>query len=380
MPIKRVLISDVASDAGAVAAKSLVAAGFEVVTANLRRPPPGLHSRYSTLDYLVSGPNRPEFEKNLLNLVQRIRPDVFLPLSTKFAFAASRNLDRLLALTALNNPDVNAFLAAYRKSLCMAECRKLGIPCPLGYSHDEALRMLQYGHGETVVVKPDFDAGAAKGVRFVTDPQSLCEAEADCVGRFGPPLIQQYIPGGPEAMKTIVLLFSVESRLTAAFTTRKIRQWPATGGQTVVSISTAEQFLVSQILPFFEKWRWRGPAEVELKFDSRDGRHKVIEINPRFPFYLRLPCQCGLDLPALAVRLAQNIEAISPFGFPAYRVGAKYLSPGLFFRTVAADLRASPKKTFELRRAIRDLQGTIPLVFGMFDDPLPLLARALGIV
>jgi SAM-dependent methyltransferase len=74
------------------------------------------------------------------------------------------------------------------------------------------------------------------------------------------------------------------------------------GGVTACGISTLEQGLVDQFLPFFTNWHWRGPAEVELKRDARDGVFKVIEINPRFPGYLRLPSVCGIELAVLAAR------------------------------------------------------------------------------
>ena len=88
------------------------------------------------------------------------------------------------------------------------------------------------------------------------------------------------------------------------------------------------------MLPFFEKWKWRCAAEVELKLDARDGRYKVIEINPRFPGYLRFAWQCGLDLPMLAARIALGDEHAIADALPRYRVGATYVAPTLFLRTV----------------------------------------------
>jgi D-aspartate ligase len=174
----------------------------------------------------------------------------------------------------------------------------------------------------------------------------------------------------------VLLLFSRESRLVAAFTTRKTRQWPVTGGATAASCSTTEEYLVDQVLPFFEKWRWRGSAEVELKLDCRDGRHKVIEINPRFPGYLRFPCECGLDFPVLAVDLALGSQAASPGAYPAYETGARYLNPGLFVRTVASDLRH--RRVSQLRHAVGDMRGVGCLVLDVLDDPLPLFGRLLS--
>jgi predicted ATP-grasp superfamily ATP-dependent carboligase len=238
--------------------------------------------------------------------------------------------------------------------------------------------LFNHNGGEfAVVVKPDVDMGLAAGVRFVREMERLRKEVQTCTKHFGGALIQQYIPGGADAMKTVVLVFSPGSRLTAAFTTQKIRQWPATGGITVVSHSTAEHKIVDQVLPFFEAWRWRGVAEVELKFDRRDGMHKVIEINPRFPGYLRFLCHCGLDVPVMAVSLALQRESVPSVQFPAYTVGTKYMNPGLFVRTVLDEIRSSGFKIAKLRKAVRDMRGSASLVLGMLADPLPMIGRVL---
>ena len=113
--------------------------------------------------------------------------------------------------------------------------------------------------------------------------------------------MEEFIPGGPDAMRTVVVLFDRRTRLVAHFTTRKLRQLPATGGMTTMSVSTDDRALVELVLPLFAAWRWEGPAEVELKIDARDGRAKLIEVNPRLPAYLAFAIRCGLQS-AAAVR------------------------------------------------------------------------------
>lgn len=373
---KTVLVTNASRGPGIAAAKSLAAAGYRVESVDFRRLPFGLRTRHSRSHHVVTGRDQAAFEEDFLDLVRRVRPDAFLPLDTRFVFITAKNLDRFPAATAVNVPSLDAFMTAYRKSACMAECRKLGIACPLEYSFEKALGVLENDRDAMLVVKPDSDAGAAAGVRFVRDRESFLSAVGECTQQFGRTLIQQYIPGGAEAMKTVLLLFSRDSRLAAAFTTRKIRQWPETGGLTAVSCSTAEESLVNQVLPFFEKWRWRGPAEVELKLDSRDGQHKVIEINPRFPGYLRFPCECGLDIPALAVRLALEGGGGPSGACPTYKMGAGYVNPGLFVRTVASGLRA--RGISELRRAFADMRGTGRVAMALLDDPLPQFGRVLS--
>jgi hypothetical protein len=83
--------------------------------------------------------------------------------------------------------------------------------------------------------------------------------------RYGGCLIQEYIPGGADALHTVTVVCSGTGRLAGGFTARKIRHWPSLGGVTACGVSTREELLVDGVLPFFARVRWRGPAEVELK-------------------------------------------------------------------------------------------------------------------
>jgi len=202
---------------------------------------------------------------------------------------------------------------------------------------------------------------------------ALTEAVRACEARYGGCLIQDFIPGNAEMMKTVVLLFSRSSELAAAFTSQKVRHWPKTGGPTACSYSTFDRGLLDMVLPFFQKFRWRGPAEVELKLDPRDSCHKVIEINPRFPGYLRFPWHCGLDLPLRAVHLALGrFEGEKPL--PAYRVGQTYVAPTLFFATTREEARTRGWRV-ALQRAVSDARGSGVVLKGMLVDPIPPIAR-----
>lgn len=374
----KALITNAVQDGGLVAARSLARAGFSVTGADVLRLPRGVRSRYM-IGYrdLVDARER-EFEDALVGLVESVRPDVFLPIGTRGVLAAARCREALAAMTAVNVVDEPAFMAAFDKSVCVAECHRLGIGCARVLGFEEALAMLERAPGTAaVVVKPPWDVGAARGVCYVREPGALRETVERCSRVYGGSLVQDYIPGGADAMRTVLLLFTPESDVAAAFTMQKIRHWPQTGGATAAGRSTDEPELVELVLPFFRAWRWRGPAEVELKLDPRDGRFKVIEINPRFPGYLRFAWHCGLDLPLLATRLALgDARAVPDDVAPTYRVGQRYVAPTLFARTVRDDVRVHGWGA-ALRKARTDLRGSAPVILGMLADPVPLVARML---
>jgi predicted ATP-grasp superfamily ATP-dependent carboligase len=369
----KAFITNACEDAGLAAARSLSDAGFIVDGADQRRLPRGTHSRYLAAYHALESSDGAELDTELVGLIEKSRPDVFVPIGTRGVIAAIRCHDALGALTKLNVVDAAAFMAAFDKLRCVEECELLGIAVPKTYSTEDALAYLEHARDPMLVVKPRWDVGAASGVSYVRDRYELSAAIKLCSERYGGFIIQEFIPGSAEQMSTVVLLFAPDSRLAAAFTMRKTRHWPQSGGPTAAARSTFELPLVELVGPFFEKWRWRGAAEVELKLDERDRRHKLIEINPRFPGYLRFPWHCGLDLPVLAAQLA--LGAASAAGvLPAYRVGATYVAPTLFARTLRDDLR-SLGVARSLLKAGADLRGGASVVLGMFADPLPMFVR-----
>jgi D-aspartate ligase len=375
-----VLVSPTSSDAGIVMMRQLTSAGLAVVGADDGELPVGTRSRYCRVYHRETearGRRATEYSY-LPNLVETVRPDALVPIDTPATLAAVRHHERIAAVTRTNLPALDAFMAAYDKRRCQMECRSLGMACPETYSLDEAISVLSVGRGEVmVVVKPDVDCGAGYGVRFVREAAGLEDAIGSCQQEFGGAMIQEFIPGDVRQQRMVLVLFSPESRLMAAFTSRKLRQWPTSGGASVVSESTADADLIDQVLPFFERWRWRGPAEVDLKFDHRDGRFKVIEINPRLPGYLRFVPHCGLDVPLLAATLALDPGSVTPVGFPAYSVGARFVCPGLFGKSVLEEITTGGAGLGAWTAAARDLRGTSWVFREMLADPLPPLGRML---
>ncbi len=363
MTLPRVAVSAAGSRSGLAAIRDLGRGGFRVVGATFTPVPFGLRSRWSEPYLHLPSSLEPDA---LLDILRAGGAEVILPIESSLVAVLSRHRDLFeRQQVAVNVPSYDAFTAAYDKHRTVEECQRLGIPAPRLLTPDEA--------AGTVVVKPRQDIGGARGVAYCTNPDELDRALAAC-RELSEPVVQEYIPGGADAMRTVVLLFDRDSRLVAHFTTRKIRQYPATGGLMTMGVSTDERALVALVLPFFEERRWRGPAEVELKVDSRDGRAKVIEINPRLPGYLPFAIQCGLHLPRLA--------ALAALGRPApvapYDVGRKYVNPGLHLRAVLAECRRTGRRSLALRRALTEWRGARWLDLDDFADPAPRLGKMMA--
>jgi len=302
---ERILVTGVSTDSGLSIVQQLVESGYEVIGADWRRLPFGLRSRYLRTVHMLPKPSEMTFDQKLVGLIKDLSPDAFLPLlETNVVASACRQAEEIRRYTAINIPSPDAFAVAYNKLSGASECKELGIACPATYTLEDAIQLLNDTHGSIpVVIKPGNDMGMARGVEYAQSETALHQGYLSCKSRFGSVLLQEYIPGDVSHMHTAVLLFDRHSELIAAFTMQKLRQWPLTGGVTALGISTDEFHIVKTVLPFFRKLRWSGAVEVELKFDVRDKQYKVIEINPRFPGYLRFPMLGGLSLPVWRYRL-----------------------------------------------------------------------------
>ena len=347
---------------GLAAIRDIGRGGMRVVGLDRRSAPFGLHSRWSEAYGVLPGPWS---VAAFCDLLRERRIDVVLPMTSWLVRRLAGERERIEQVAALNLPDLASFEAADDNGRTCTLCAELGIPAARLLSSDE-IRL-------PVIVKPRLDIGGNQGV-------TLCRREEDLAGAVercrdaGGALVQDYIPGYGDRMRTVVLLFDRDSRLVAHFTTRKLWTRPYEGGLCTMGISTDEPELVRQVLPFFETLRWRGPAEAELKIDPRDGVAKVIEINPRFPGYIGHAVDCGLHLPRLAVDVALG-RRIQP---GPYRVGRKYVNAMLHARTILDRLRRSPHRAATIRQALRDGWDAPWLQFRGSLDPAGTLAKVLA--
>ena len=61
---------------------------------------------------------------------------------------------------------------------------------------------------------------------------------------------------------------------------------------------------------------FHGISQVEFKRDARDGRFKLMEVNPRLWQWHGLAAACGVDLPVIAYRdlTGEQVEPVSMNG------------------------------------------------------------------
>jgi len=370
----KVLVTNCTRNSGVAVIRALAHGGFEVLGADDRRSPCGLRSRHVMAPYIVlPHEHSPEFTSGLIEVLDRVRPDVVIP--TRGVEAAVQARDEILARTHALLPKKAAFDVVNDKAELMILCRSLGIAAPRVFERDEAVGWLRSHAGNRVVIKPRIDVGGGEGVEFVGDASGVMDVHARTIAMYGGAVITEYIPGPLTNLLAVQALFDDQSRLIAFFVMQKLRVWPPEVGPTVAALSVHRTELVLRLLPLFEAVAWCGPADVELKIDERDGVAKIYEINPRFSGALQFAIGCGVDLPGMLCRAASG-ERLPRVETATYPAGTRYISGVDWGRAVLNELREARSSRWAImaRAAGECRRPRVPTVYSL-SDPAPLLAK-----
>ncbi|MEN6327042.1 MAG: ATP-grasp domain-containing protein [Syntrophomonas sp.] len=117
---------------------------------------------------------------------------------------------------------------------------------------------------------------------------------------YTPLILQELIPGGAENLYTLTAYSNIDGDILAYSTGHKIRQNPPDAGTIVSGRVTPEPelFLLGQKL--IKTAGYYGISNTEFKKDQRDGKFKLIEINPRPGKWNYSVMASGINLPYMA--------------------------------------------------------------------------------
>jgi predicted ATP-grasp superfamily ATP-dependent carboligase len=298
----KVLVTDAEYNLTLGVIRSLGRRGVAVAAAAATRRAEGFLSRYCA-ERLVLPPARDgeRFVGALAEAARTRRVDVVLPVGYDATIACSRGRDRIAAVARLAVADADAMDVAASKRQTLELAERIGVPIPRTYVSADGVAEFP------VVVKESLGSGH---VRYANDTREL----AGAVGSDS--VIQEYVRG--RGYGYFALFDRGEEK--AFFMHRRVREYPPTGGASTAAESVNDPALRELGSRLLRELRWHGVAMVEFKRDERDGRYKLMEINPKFWGSLDLAVAAGVDFPWLAVQLAVG----ATFETPDYRAGLRH--------------------------------------------------------
>ncbi len=208
----------------------------------------------------------------------------------------------------------------------------------------EAARKAQVGVPQTAFIHDESDLeAAAQAVPFpallkssehlalrrrhfgkvvrVTRKEELPEQYRRIAGT-GPLLLQEVVPGGHDALLTLLCYLDRDSRPLAMFTRRKLREHPRGGfGVARFGESVWMQDVADSGLRLLQEIGYHGVAGVEFKRDPRDGRLKLMEVNARHEMWHGFASALGIS-----VSVAAYLDAVGrPLVAPRQIDGPRYI-------------------------------------------------------
>lgn len=213
-------------------------------------------------------------------------PAVLYPCTDLAVITLSRERERLLRHHRMVLPDAEVVETLVDKVRFLELAERIGLPIPRTFlirSADDArdaARSLAY----PAVVKPPYKTpewqAATREKAFKVHDAAELLAIHERFGALAPVLIaQEWIEGPESALYSCNCYYGVEGRPLATFVARKLRQWPPETGTSALGEEVRNDAVLAATLQLFDAVHYRGLGYVEMKRDSRTGRHLLIEPN-----------------------------------------------------------------------------------------------------
>ena len=187
-------------------------------------------------------------------------------------------------------------------------------------------------------------------------------------------MLQEYIPGGDDTVWMFNGYFNGDSDCLFGITGKKIRQAPVYMGYTSLGICLHNETVDTMTRDFMKRLGYRGILDIGYRYDARDGRYKVLDINPRIGATFRLFVgDDGMDV-ARAEYLDLTGQKVPASNM---RQGRKWV---VFDRDVISSVRYYRDGKLSIGEWIRSFRGVEETAYYASDDPIPFFLMIWGLV
>ena len=284
---------------GLGAIRSLGRAGVRVLAIDHRPSALGFRSRYA--ERFVC-PDPQESETRFIAFIRALGEVVVFPTHDEALNLIARHLSDLEVLAPFSGWKVLERVQSKRAQLEQAEAVGVDVPRTLYPTSKHEARAAAEEIGLPVLVKPEHPVGFKRRFRRQAFRCDTLEQVEEAYGRAEEfaPMVQELVPGGDNTLYTVGSYLSRDGRPLGVFSGRKLRQTPPGVGTCRVGEAVWVQEPVDAALTLLRAFDYFGLSQVEFKRDARDGRFKLMEINPRLWQWHSLATACGVDLPRIA--------------------------------------------------------------------------------
>ena len=373
-----VLVLGSAHHGGLAVVRSLGRLGVDVSVLEADRRTPAFSSRYCRAKH-VWDLERAPVERSLAYLAGIARGfgrrAILLPTIDSAALFIAAHADELRRHFLFSEAPYTLAHSLHSKKEMGRLAASLGVPTPNTFFPQSLAEARMFAHSAVypIMLKPVEERGAknpmARRKLIVHGMEELMRGyEAMEAPDGANVMFQEYIPGGEETSWMFNGYFDRDSECLFGLTGRKIRQNRPYAGVTSLGEAVPNEEIDRTTRLFMKKTGYRGILDIGYRYDARDGRYKVFDVNPRVGCTFRLfVSENGMD----AVR-AMYLDLT---GQP---VEAGRAVPGRRWMVEDMDVAASMRYWLDGDLAagdwLRSFRGVRETAFFAADDPRPVAA------
>lgn len=340
----------------------------------------GMYTRFGKALILPDPEKNNEVWMNLLLGIGKklTRPGVIFVTSDVHALFLARNEESLSRYYRFLTPDIETQDKIVNKRDQYTIAREAGIPIPETYfpeSPEDIDRIKDEIPYPCILKSYKSHLGKKKIAKkvLVVESQSdlsrfFSEYATDEIGF----MVQEIIPGGDDQLYGYLAMWDSDSREFAWLTKRKLRQSPPLYGDGSLQITVDAPEVRKLSVELLERFKYRGFAGVEFKYDKRDSTFKLMEINPRTVSGNQIAISSGVDFPWIGYRYLTG-KLSGPDELTPFEPDVRYVNEEWDFKAYLA-LRKTGQ--LSLAKWLRSVKGAKARAIFAADDPMPFFAVA----
>jgi D-aspartate ligase len=253
---------------------------------------------------------------------------VLIPTGDKYVMAIEKGIEELLPYyrTHQNEEALHTKLISKVEQVRMAKKEGFAVPESKEVSNSDEVVSFYNRIGGPILLKPEFSyfwhgsraSQALNGAKILvahskSEARNIFELARAHSDRL---LAQELIPGEDSNLFYWTGIVG-KDRAGGRLIGRKIRVLPpGKGSASFVQLANIPE-IDAQCLEFLKKIGFRGICGIEVKYDKRDGKFKLIETNPRYGLWDDIGVPLGINLAREAVDelYGDPLEAKTPKSF-----------------------------------------------------------------
>ena len=290
--------------------------------------------------------------------------DVVVPTVDFSAELLSKNKEEFSQYAKIVSNDYPIYIIAGDKQKTMEVCMENSIPCPKTLSGVCSITQLENINIQyPIIIKPKVGYGAI-GFRKIDNRDALIALFKNNIEDISNYVFQEYIPQ-TDLQYECAMFIDDDNNVKTSVVFSKNRWFPVSGGSSTLNITVERPDIVESCATLLKNIGWRGPADIDLIQDPRDGIAKIMEINPRVSGSVKICFVSGVDQARQMLELAYGQEVTK---YTYYKIGQR-------LRCSQIDVLwfLKSKDRFKAKPSWFSLKNTKDHTFS-WSDPLPWFA------